>query len=86
MGGGIVNHCVILSRDGERQLLGVSVLVKGGGKEFERGEKRAASLCSKVRAQRDPMNIWSSAADCVWALSPHNVSFEGHLALNAGQS
>lgn len=28
------------------------------------------------------MNIWSSAADCVWAVSTHNVSFGGHLTSN----
>lgn len=52
--------------------LGVSVGGGGGGEAFARGEGRAAT-------QRHPMNIWSSAADCVWALSTHNVSFGGHL-------
>lgn len=65
-----VNHCVFLNRDGGGgQLLGVSGVVEGGGKEPLRGE----SLCGKESTQNDPMNIWSLAADCVWALSTHNV-------------
>lgn len=67
-----VNHCVFLSRDGERQFSGCFCGGGGGGEAFARGEGRAAT-------QRHPMNIWSSAADCVWALSTHNVSFGGHL-------
>lgn len=65
-GGGIVrvNHCVFLSRDGERQLA-LSVIVEGAGTEFEKGDGRAAG--SK------PMNTRSSVADCVRAVNIHNV-------------
>lgn len=52
--------------------LGVSVGEEGEVRRLLGGEGRAAT-------QRHPMNIWSSAADCVWALSTHNVSFGGHL-------
>lgn len=57
-----------------------SLVGRGRGEGFERGERRAANLCSKVRTHRDPMNIWSSAADCVWAPSAHTMShLEGTL-------
>lgn len=86
-GGGIVivNYCIFLSRDGERQLLGVPVVVEGEVRSLWRGEGRAASLCSEMRTQRDPMNIWFLAADCVWALNTHNVSFGRHLTSVAWQ-
>lgn len=61
-------------------------LWRGEERGFVRGEGRSlASLCCEVMIQKGPMNIWSFAADCVWALNTYNVSFERHLMSNARQ-
>lgn len=68
----------------EGQLLGFSVAVAGGGRELVMPEERSASLCRDLRAQSE-MNIWSSAADCAWALNSHKLSLVRHLTSTAGQ-